>query len=253
MTLKYPSHWLERKGGPKISVITAYDYTFARLIDRSQIDAVLVGDSLGMMIQGKSSTLPVTVDEMVYHSSLVRRGTQKFMISDIPFGVIHTSFEVACSAAVRLMKEAGADAVKIEGASEPCLNVIRHLTANGIPVMGHLGFLPQSIHTLGGYRIQGKSGPDALVAQSVQLERAGAFAMVLELVADSTAAEITKKTSIPTIGIGSGNSTDGQVQVLHDVLGLDPDFRPKHAMRMRDIGSDLISACSEFHNSIQIK
>ncbi len=251
MTIKYPGDWIARKKGPKISVITAYDYTFARLVDRSEIDAVLVGDSLGMMMQGKPSTLPVTVDEMVYHASLVRRGTSKFMIADLPFGLIHTSFEAAAAAAVRLMKESLADAVKIEGATDVCIGLVEHLTENGIPVMGHLGFLPQSIHTLGGYRMQGKTNSDSLVDQARSLESAGAFAMVLELIQEDTAGKMTREVGIPTIGIGAGSQTDGQVQVLHDVLGLDPDFRPKHARRMRDLSGDIIQAFSDFHRSLQ--
>jgi len=249
--LKYPSDWTGKKtSGEKITVITAYDHTMARLVDRTPVDSVLVGDSLGMVVQGKGSTLPVTLEEMIYHCSMVRRGFSRFMIADLPFGSYQISDDAAISASVRLMKECGADAVKLEGAQEFALELIRHLTSIGVPVMGHLGFLPQSVHTLGGYRKQGKSHPAELVSQAKQLEEAGCFAMVLELMMDDVAAQITTEVSIPTIGIGSGSRTDGQVQVLYDVLGLDPDFRPKHAMRKRDLATEIIGAVTEYHSSV---
>ncbi|MCE9597901.1 MAG: 3-methyl-2-oxobutanoate hydroxymethyltransferase [Spirochaetia bacterium] len=249
--LKYPADWTNRKRMSKrITMITAYDHTMARLIDRTSVDSILVGDSLGMVVQGKGSTLPVTLDEIIYHASMVRRGTSKFLVADLPFGSYQVSDEQAVAAAVRLMKECGADAVKLEGAQDFALEVIRHLTSIGVPVMGHLGFLPQSVHTLGGYSKQGKVFPEELVEQARALEQAGCFAMVLELVMEDVAAQMTKAVKIPTIGIASGSQTDGQVQVLHDVLGLDPDFRPRHAMRKRDLAPEILGALNDFHSSV---
>lgn len=245
--LKYPQHWIARKQEKKrISVITAYDGTMARLVDRSQIDAILVGDSLSMTVQGNSSTLPVTLDEMIYHCRMVKRSFSRFVIGDMPFGSVHVSRDQAVASAVRMIKEGGVDAVKLEGASPLSLEIVRHLTSIGVPVMGHLGFLPQSIYTLGGYRIQGKGAGDHLVMQARALQDAGCFAVVLELTAEEVAGQITRVLSIPTIGIGSGTHTDGQVQVLHDVLGLDPDFLPRHAWKEKDLWKEITDAFGAF-------
>lgn len=245
--LRYPHEWIERKkAGVPLSVITAYDGTMARLVDRTTIDAVLVGDSLSMTVQGNSSTLPVTLDEMIYHCKIVKRFSSAFVIGDLPFGSVHVSRESGVASAVRLMKESGVDAVKLEGASALSLSIIEQLTSIGVPVMGHLGFLPQSVLTLGGYKMQGKSGADVLVAAARSLEKAGCFAIVLELVEAGAAAQITRSIAIPTIGIGSGTGTDGQVQVLHDVLGLDPDFIPRHAWKERDLWKDITDALNAY-------
>lgn len=250
--LKYPRHWIERKQNKKkISVITAYDGTMARLLDRTEVDAILVGDSLSMTVQANSTTLPVTLDEMIYHCKIVKRSSSRFVIGDLPFGSVHVSRELAVASAVRLMKESGVDAVKLEGASALTLEIVRHLTSIGVPVMGHLGFLPQSIHTLGGYRIQGKGGSDQLMLHARALQDAGCFAIVLELIAEESAGHITRVTSIPTIGIGSGTHTDGQVQVLHDVLGLDPDFLPRHAMKQKDLWRDITEAVNSFDAAVK--
>jgi len=250
--LKYPRHWVERKQNKKrISVITAYDGTMARLLDRTDIDALLVGDSLAMTVQGHSSTMPVTLDEMIYHCRIVKRSSSKFVIGDLPFGSVQISKELAVQSAVRLMKESGVDAVKLEGASPLTLEIVKHLTSIGVPVMGHLGFLPQSIRTFGGYRVQGKGGSDQLLLQARALQDSGAFSMVLELMAEESAGHITRVTSIPTIGIGSGTHTDGQVQVLHDVLGLDPDFLPRHAMKERDLWKDITEAVNSFNAKVK--
>lgn len=211
----------------KIAVLTAYDASFASLLDEAGVDIILVGDSLGMVVQGRDSTLPVTVDEMVYHSAAVSRGSQRAMVvADLPF-MSYPHLELALASASRLMKEGGAQMVKLEGGSE-VVEIVRQLSRCGIPVCAHLGLLPQSVHKLGGYRVQGRSEADAerILADALALEAAGADLLVLECVPRQLAARVSAELAIPVIGIGAGADTDGQVLVLYDMLGITPGKRP---------------------------
>lgn len=213
--------------GERIVFVTAYDYTSALIADAAGVDAILVGDSLGNVIQGHSSTLPVELDHMVYHTAAVARGTTRaVVVADLSFGTFQCGVERTVDAAVKLAK-AGAEAVKLEG---PYLAEIREIDRAGIPVMGHLGFTPQSVHRFGGFKVQGRTDGDAIISAAKAIEEAGAFAIVLELIPHELAEQITKELTIPTIGIGAGPLCDGQVQVFHDLLGL-TEHEFKHAKR----------------------
>jgi len=226
----------------KITCLTAYDYPTARLLDEAGVDILLVGDSLGMVVLGYESTLPVTIEEMLHHTRAVRRGTRRaLVVADMPYGSYHADNAESLRNAVRFVKEAGAEAVKIEG-GERRLELIARLTEAEIPVMGHVGLTPQSLHALGGYRVQGKT-PDAaeqLLRDARAVEAAGAFAVVLEAVPRELAAQITRELRIPTIGIGAGPDCDGQVLVIHDLLGLTFGAPPKFARQYANAG-ELIS------------
>ncbi len=253
--LKYPYQWVERKKeGGRISLITAYDATFAQLISSTPIDAILIGDSAGMAVQGEESTIPVTLEQMIYHAQMVRRGARKglFLIGDMPFGSYQVSVEQGVESAIRMMKEARVEAVKMEGADENTLAIIRRLTASGIPVMGHTGLTPQSYLQQGGFRIRGKDAAQAteIMEASQALEKAGCFAIVLELVQEDLAQKITDELTIPTIGIGSGPSTSGQVLVLQDLLGMDPGFHPRHVKRYCDMAKLVTDAVTDYHNDV---
>jgi 3-methyl-2-oxobutanoate hydroxymethyltransferase len=216
-----------KQQGEKFAVLTAYDASFAQLIDEAGVEVLLVGDSLGMVVQGKESTIPVTMDEMVYHSSLVARATKRaLVITDLPF-MSYATTELALQNAARLMKEGGAQMVKLEGGALR-LEAVRRLAENGVPVCAHLGLLPQSVHKLGGYKIQGREEQAAtkMVADALELEQAGADLLVLECVPRALAKRITESLTIPVIGIGAGADTDGQVLVLYDMLGITPGKRP---------------------------
>lgn len=216
-----------KQQGERIAVLTAYDASFSTIMDEAGIDVLLVGDSLGMVVQGQTSTLPVTVDEMIYHTIMVCRGSKRAMvIADLPF-MSYATTEQALHNAARLMKEGGAQVVKLEGGSE-IVDTVRHLAQCGIPVCAHLGLLPQSVHKLGGYRVQGRNDADAarILADALALQAAGADLLVLECVPRQLAARITRQLSIPVIGIGAGAETDGQVLVLYDMLGITPGKRP---------------------------
>ncbi len=223
---------LERmKGaGEKIVAITAYDASFARLCENAGVDLLLVGDSLGMVVQGHDSTLPVTLDHMVYHTACVVRATERaLVVADMPF-MAYATTDQALATAARLMKEGGAQMVKLEG-GVPQLETVRYLTERGIPVCGHLGLTPQSVHQLGGYRVQGRE-PDAasaMLEEAVALQQAGAQLLVLECVPQGLATEISNHLDIPVIGIGAGSGTDGQVLVLYDVIGISVNRIPKFA------------------------
>jgi 3-methyl-2-oxobutanoate hydroxymethyltransferase len=217
--------------GERIPMVTAYDYTQARIVDAAGIPMILVGDSLGNVVLGFDSTIPVTVDDMVRHCAAVVRGSERALIVvDMPFMSYQVDAETALRNAGRLLQEGGAQAVKLEG-GKPIAPIIRRLVDAGVAVMGHIGLTPQSVHKLGGYRIQGKTqrSAEALIEDAIAIQQAGAFAVVLELIPVELAAEITKRLDIPTIGIGAGMYTDGQVQVLYDMLGLGLEFKPKHA------------------------
>ena len=239
----------ERKGrGEKIAAVTAYDVAFARLADRAGVDIVLVGDSLGMVVQGLPNTLPVTLDEMIYHCRMVARGTQHAqVVADMPFLSYQVSIEDGVRAAGRLLKEGAAEAVKLEGGEE-VTELVARLVSIGIPVMGHVGMTPQSVHKFGGFKLQGRSEAQArtIVAGAYALADAGAYAMVLESIPAALAAEITAAVPVPTIGIGAGPSCDGQVLVMHDLLGLDPDWSPRFARRYAEVGRTTQKAFADF-------
>ena len=236
--------------GQKITMLTAYDYSSARLIDAAQIPMVLVGDSLGMVMHGLETTIPVTLDLMIAHATAVMRGnTSSFIVVDLPF-LTYSTLEDATHAAGRVMRETQAQAVKLEGGRH-IAPMIQHLTQNGIPAMGHLGFTPQSQNQIG-LRVQGKdeAGAQTLIEDALALEKAGAFALVLELIPAALAAEITKRLRIPTIGIGAGPDCDGQVQVWHDILGLF-DKAPRHAKQFADVGALIRSALDAYRNEVE--
>jgi 3-methyl-2-oxobutanoate hydroxymethyltransferase len=225
--------------GEKISMLTAYDYSTAKLMDSCGIDSILVGDSLGMVMLGYDSTLPVTMDDMVHHAKAVARGCENaLVVADMPFMSYQVSVPEALTNAGRLIKEAGAGAVKLEGGADMCPQ-IEAMTAASIPVMGHLGLTPQSIRALGGFKVQGKDEEKAveLISDARAVEKAGAFAVVLECVPAELAALITRLLTIPTIGIGAGRDCDGQVLVYHDMLSLYPGPKLKFVKRYGDAGS----------------
>jgi 3-methyl-2-oxobutanoate hydroxymethyltransferase len=228
-----------RKMSPdKIAVVTAYDVVFARLADEAGLDAILVGDSVGMVVQGQSTTLPVTLDEMVYHTRIVARGVRRaHVVADLPFMSYQASLEDGMRAAGRLMKEGGAEAVKLEGGVAVAELVHRLVTA-GIPVMGHIGLTPQSVHQLGGFKVQGRGDAQRarLLEDASALSSAGAYAIVIETVPQAVAAEITRAVPAVTIGIGAGPSCDGQVMVMHDLLGLQPAWQPRFVRRYAEMG-----------------
>lgn len=238
----------KKAAGEKITVVTCYDFAFSRLIARTSVDAILVGDSLGNVIQGQPNTIPVSVDDMVYHGKIVRRGApQAFIVVDMPFMSYQTSVEEALRNAGRIVKETGADAVKLEGGANIAAQV-RALTESGIPVMGHLGLTPQSLLAFGGYKVQGKTTAAAqeLIDDAKLLEQSGAFAIVLEMIPAALTAQVSQSLSIPTIGIGAGEKADGQVLVLNDLLGLDPDFAPKFVRKYADLSSSVLSALENY-------
>jgi 3-methyl-2-oxobutanoate hydroxymethyltransferase len=229
----------ERKAscGERIVAVTAYDYTQARLVD-GLVDVVLVGDSLGMVVQGHSTTLPVTLDHMVYHTAAVARGlATSHLVADMPFLSYQTSPEDALRAAGRLLAEGGAQAVKLEGGGE-LVATVRRLVEAGIPVMGHLGLQPQRVHASGGFRLQGKTeaGRAKILEDAKKLEEAGCYALVLELVPAELARDVTASLRVPTIGIGAGPHCDGQILVGPDLLGLSGDFRPRFLKRFGELG-----------------
>lgn len=239
--------------GEKIPMITAYDYTSARIVDAAGIPIVLVGDTLGQVVLGYDSTLPVTMDEMIHHTKAVARGTRDALIvGDMPFMSYQASTTEALHNAGRFLQEGGAQAVKLEGGVGMALTVQR-MVSSGIPVMGHIGLTPQSVNQLGGYKVQGKSLKAAvrLMEDARALEEAGAFALVLECVPASLARLITERVAIPTIGIGAGKSCDGQVQVFHDMLGLFTDFVPKHAKRYANLGETISSALAQYISEVK--
>jgi len=225
----------------RITVLTAYDYTFARLMDSAGIDMILVGDSVGSVVSGYDTTLPVTMDEMLYHTRAVVRGTsQALVVADMPFLSYQIDLRDARINAGRLIKEGFAEAVKLEG-GENISETIAAVVAMDIPVMGHIGLTPQSVHRMGGYRVQGKSEEQArqLLADARAVEEAGAFAVVLECVPAKVAAEISSELSIPTIGIGAGPDCHGQVLVIHDILGLCEKYSPKFVKRFADVSGPI--------------
>lgn len=254
--MRFTTHKVKKmkNRGEPIVVVTAYDATTAAIVERSGIPIILVGDSLGNVLLGYESTVPVSMDDMVRATSAVVRGTHNVLIiADMPFMAYQANIEQAMWNAGRLLKEGGAQAVKLEGGRNVAPTV-RKLTDAGIPVMGHLGLTPQSIHQVGGYRVQGRKEKEAseLRADAVALEAAGAFSVVLELVPSEVALSITEKLSIPTIGIGAGINCDGQVQVIHDILGLQPEFNPRHTRRYADLGHQMQNALEQYASDVRL-
>lgn len=243
-----------KQRGEKISMLTAYDYSTARLVDEAGIPLILVGDSLGMVMLGYDSTIPVTIDEMIHHTKAVSRGAKNaLVVGDMPFMTYHTSVEEALRNAGRFLQEGGCQTVKLEG-GEAVAEKVSRIVAAGIPVMGHLGYTPQSTHQLGGPKAVGKSTEAAaqLIKDAKILEEAGAFAIVLELVPAPLAKLITEKVSVPIIGIGAGKDCDGQVQVINDLLGLISDFVPKHAKQYARLCDTIRSAITEYITEVKV-
>ena len=239
-----------KANGEKLTMLTAYDYTTASIIDGAGIDAILVGDSLGNVILGYEDTTAVTMEDMIHHAAAVARGAKEaLVVVDMPFMSYQTSDYDAVVNAGRLVKEGRAGAVKLEGGDEVA-GAIRKITAAGIPVMAHIGLTPQSVNVFGGYRVQGKDELSArkLISDALAVERAGAFAVVLECVPARLAALVTKQLNIPTIGIGAGSECDGQVLVYQDMLGMFPDYTPKFAKRFGDIGNAMKAAFTAYIN-----
>src|SRR5712692_8538444 len=237
----------------KIVCLTAYDYPTARLLDEAGVDVILVGDSVAMVALGYDSTLPVTLDEMIHHARAVRRGTKHaLLVADMPFGSYHSDTAEPLRNAVRLVKEAGVEAVKVEG-GERRLELIARLTEAEIPVMGHIGLTPQSVNALGGYRVQGKTTDSAeqLLRDARAVEAAGAFAIVLEAVPRELAAQITRELRIPTIGIGAGPDCDGQILVVHDLLGLTFNQTPKFARQYANVGEIISKAVHKYCKDVR--
>ena len=242
----------QAKGKQRIACLTAYDCTTARMVDEAGLPLILVGDSLGMTVLGYETTLPVTVEQMLHHTAAVARGVKNaLVIADMPFLSYQTSIETGISNCGRMLKEAGADAVKIEGGAFRA-DLIRALTANGIPVMGHIGLTPQSIREMGGYKIQGRTSAAAtqLQADAQALSDAGIFSLVLECIPSALAAEITAAVPVPTIGIGAGPFCDGQVLVSHDMLGLNDQFQLKFVKRYATLAPQMRTAFSTYAQEV---
>ncbi len=242
-----------KQKGERIAMLTAYDYATAKLIDEAGIPLILVGDSLGMVVLGYESTIPVTMDEMIHHTKAVVRGTTRaLVVGDMPFMTYQVCVDDALRNAARFIQEGGAQAVKLEG-GENMAETVKRLVSSGIPVMGHIGLTPQSIHQLGGFKVMGKT-PEAairLMNDAKALDEAGVFAIVLECVPEPLSKIITEKASVPTIGIGAGKYCDGQVQVISDLLGLYTDFVPKHAKQYARLFEIIRSATADYIAEVQ--
>lgn len=242
-----------KQRGELITCLTAYDYSFARILDEAGVEMLLVGDSLGCVVQGNPNTLAVTMDEMVYHTRIVARGRKHaLVIGDMPFLSYQPSREEALRNAGRFLKEGGAEAVKLEG-GETVKETISAIVAAGIPVMGHIGLTPQSVHQFGGYKIQGRDSErrERVLRDALAVEAAGAFSVVLEGIPLDLAREITERLRIPTIGIGAGAHCDGQVLVLHDMLGLFDDFTPKFVKHYADLKTTVTGAVQDFIGEVK--
>ena len=242
-----------KEKGEKIAVLTAYDATFARLFDEAGADVLLVGDSLGMVIQGNDTTLPVTLEEMAYHCRAVVRGVKHaHVVGDLPFMSYQASVEQGMIAAGRLIKEGGCHSVKLEGGAQYA-TLVERLVGAGIPVMGHIGLTPQSFHQLGGFKVQGRDvgGRERLLADALALEAAGAYAIVLEAIPADIAREISAALTIPTIGIGAGVECDGQVLVSYDMLGMDESFKPRFVRRFATLGATIKEAVGQYVTEVR--
>lgn len=241
------------RDGERIAMVTCYDYTFARLVDQVDIDVVLIGDSLGNVVQGEDTTLPVTVEDVIYHTRAVVRGNESaHIVADMPFMSYQAEPSEGVRNAGRLLKEGAAQAVKIEGGEEVAPTIERIVGA-GIPVVGHLGFTPQSVHKIGGYQVQGREeeAREQLLADARALEEAGIYCLVLEMVPSELADEVTEAVDVPTVGIGAGDGTDGQVLVLHDLLGLDTSFSPRFVKRYAELEPRVVEALEAFRSEVR--
>ncbi|WP_263787202.1 3-methyl-2-oxobutanoate hydroxymethyltransferase [Salinibacter grassmerensis] len=242
-----------KEAGVPIAALTAYDYTSARLLDRAGADVLLVGDSAANVMAGHETTLPMTLDQMIYHAQCVVRGIDRsLVVVDLPFGAYQGDSTEALDSAIRVMKEAGAHAVKLEGGA-PVVEAVERMVTAGIPVMGHLGLTPQSIYDYGTYQVRARDEDEAdeLRADAKRLEEAGCFALVLEKIPADLAAEVTASLSIPTIGIGAGDQTDGQVLVSHDALGLSTDFEPRFVRRYARLDETIVDAIGEYVSDVR--
>ena len=239
--------------GEKISMLTAYDFTTATIVDRSGIDIILVGDSASNVMAGHETTLPITLDQMIYHASGVIRGVERaLVVVDLPFGTYQSDSKGALKSAIRIMKESGSHAVKLEGGKE-IKDSIKRIIKAGIPVMGHLGLTPQSIYKFGTYTVRAKEEEEAkqLIEDAIMLEKIGCFAIVLEKVPSDLAANVAKKVKIPVIGIGAGNKVDGQVLVIHDMLGMTKEFNPRFLRRYMNLYDDMNKAILKYSKDVK--
>ncbi len=239
--------------GEKISMLTSYDYTTAGIVDKSGIDVILVGDSASNIMAGHETTLPITLDQMIYHASSVIRAVERaLVVVDLPFGTYQSDSQAALESAIRIMKESGSHAVKLEGGKEIKDSIKRILKA-GIPVMGHLGLTPQSIYKFGTYTVRAKEEKEAnqLISDAKLLEKIGCFAIVLEKIPSDLAQKVAKEVNIPIIGIGAGNKVDGQVLVLHDLIGMTKEFNPRFLRRYMNLHDEMINAISSFSSDIK--
>lgn len=254
---KVTTHVLKamKLSGEKIAMLTAYDYSSAKIIDNAGIDVVLVGDSAANVMSGYDSTLPITLDEMIYHAkSVVRAVDRALVVTDLPFGSYQGNSKLALASAIRIMKETGSHAIKMEGGSEVKESVERILSA-GIPVMGHLGLMPQSIHKFGTYVVRAKEAEEAekLMEDAKILEETGCFAIVLEKIPAELAAKVAQEVKIPIIGIGAGNGVDGQVLVFHDMLGITQEFSPRFLRRYHNLYAEITGAVKQYINDIRTR
>jgi len=244
-----------KSNGEKISMITAYDFSFAKIFDSAGIDVILVGDSASNVMAGHETTLPITLDQIIYHASSVIRGIDRcLVVVDIPFGYYQSNSDIALASAVRIMKETGAHAVKLEGGEE-VLDSVRRIISAGVPVMGHLGLTPQSIYKFGTYAVRAQEEVEAnkLKKDAKLLEKAGCFAVVLEKIPATLAKEVSESIHIPTIGIGAGRHCDGQVLVMHDMLGITKEFSPRFLRRYLNLYDDIKNATGRFISDIKSK
>ncbi len=242
-----------KQRGEKISMLTAYDFSMAKIVDQAGIDVILVGDSASNVMAGHETTLPISLDQMIYHASSVVRGIKRcLVVVDLPFGTYQGNSKEALNSSIRIMKESGAHAVKLEGGREIRESIDRILTA-GIPVMGHLGLTPQSIYKFGTYVVRAKEEEEAnrLIQDAKMLDEAGCFALVLEKIPAKLAARVAKEVSIPVIGIGAGSAVDGQVLVLHDMLGITQEFSPRFLRRYSDLGDQMIAAVQQYVSDVK--
>ena len=239
--------------GEKISMLTSYDYTTAGIVDKSGIDVILVGDSASNIMAGHETTLPITLDQMIYHASSVIRAVERaLVVVDLPFGTYQSDSQAALESAIRIMKESGSHAVKLEGGKE-IKDSIKRIIKAGIPVMGHLGLTPQSIYKFGTYTVRAKEEKEAnqLISDAKLLEKIGCFAIVLEKIPSDLAKKVAKEVNIPIIGIGAGNKVDGQVLVLHDLIGMTKEFNPRFLRRYMNLYDEMINAISSFSSDIK--
>lgn len=254
---KVTTHRLQlmKKQGEKISMLTAYDYSFARILDDAGIDAILVGDSASNVIHGNTTTLPITLDQMVDHTRAVIKGVSRaLVVADLPFGYYQGDSKNALKSAIRLMKEAGAHAIKMEGGSF-IVDSVKRIVSAGIPVMGHLGLMPQSIHKYGTYTVRAKADAEAnqLIEDALKLQKAGVFALVLEKIPANLAQEVSQALDIPTIGIGAGAGCDGQILVTHDMLGINKDFSPRFLRRYANLYETMKAAFSQYITDVKAR